>query len=673
MANKKLQGITIEIDGNTTKLNDAISKVNQTIRYANSELKDLNKALKLDPKNTELLSQKQEVLKNNIAASKDKLEQLKTAQKQMGDYNHLTEEQKESYRALSVEIAKSENAIKSMNKELKETNSIDLSKVKDTLKKVGDVAAEVIKKVAAVVTAVGSAIAGVVAAGVKSYAELEQNIGGVETLFGDSAQKVIDNASNAYKTAGVSANEYMAGVTSFSASLLQSLGGDTNKAADIADMAFKDMSDNANKFGTDMASIQNAYQGFAKQNYTMLDNLKLGYGGTKTEMERLLKDAEKFSGVKYDISNLSDVYSAIHVIQDELKVTGTTALEASTTISGSMNSMKAAFDNFLNGSGSPEQLADTVVTFVNNVSDVILKLAPSILSGLTTLIQKLLPKIGKIIVDMLPQLFKAAQDLISSLLKMIRENVQPLADTVVSLFMNLVDFILENLPMIIETGLQIIAALALGIAEHIDDLIPTVIDTVLKIVDVLLDNLDLIVEAAFKLILGVAAGLLKATPKIISEAKKIPSKIISALLQSLGSVVNVGVELVKGIWQGISNSLSWLRGKIKSWAKKVIDFFHMDFKIHSPSKLMEDEIGENLGLGIAKGIDNTVEDVEKAMRGLTSRVEASVNPTINPTANSNPLIIQIKNFNNTRQTDIQALAEELEFYRKNSSLAKGGA
>lgn len=237
----------------------------------------------------------------------------------------------------------------------------------------------------------------------------------------------------------------MATVTSFSASLLQSLGGDTAKAADVADMALIDMADNANKFGTDMQSIQNAYQGFAKQNYTMLDNLKLGYGGTKTEMERLLKDAEKISGVKYDISNLSDVYNAIHVIQDELGVTGTTALEASTTISGSMNSMKAAFDNFLNGSGSPEQLAQAVTTFITNVSNVILKLAPSILTGITTLIRDLLPKIGKILMEMLPQLFQAAQDLITSLLGMIQENVQPLADTVVSLVMSLVNFILENL------------------------------------------------------------------------------------------------------------------------------------------------------------------------------------------------------------------------------------
>lgn len=271
MASKKIKGITIEIDGNTTKLGESLKSVEKAINSTNSELKDLNKALKLDPKNTELLAQKQELLSKNIQESTNKLNSLKEAQKQIGSYNSLTDEQKENYRALSVEIVKSENAIKKMNKELKQTNSIDLSKVGPALKKVGDIAFDVTKKVGQVVAGVSAAMAGVVTAGVKSYADLEQNIGGVETLFGDNADKVVANAKKAYETAGVSANEYMQGVTSFSASLLQSLGGDTSKAADIADMAFQDMSDNANKFGTDMSMIQSAYQGFAKQNYTMLD------------------------------------------------------------------------------------------------------------------------------------------------------------------------------------------------------------------------------------------------------------------------------------------------------------------------------------------------------------------------------------------------------------------
>lgn len=669
---KKLRGITIEIDGNTTKLNEAIKGLNTTINSANAELRALNNALKLDPKNVELLSQKQEVLKNNIAASKDKLEQLKTAQKQMGQYNSLTEQQKETYRALSIEISKSENAIKSMNKELKKVNSIDFEKIKKSLSKVGEIASNVIKTVGGVVTAVGTAIGSVVAAGVKSYADLEQNIGGVETLFKENSQKVIDNANKAYETAGVSANEYMQLVTSFSASLLQSLGGDTAKAADVADMALIDIADNANKFGTDMQSIQNAYQGFAKQNYTMLDNLKLGYGGTKSEMERLLADAQKISGVKYDIANLSDVYNAIHVIQTELDVTGTTAKESATTISGSMTSMKAAFDNFLNGSGSPEQLSNSITTFISNVSNVILKLAPSILSGLSTLFQNLVPQIGKLIMNMLPQLFTSAQELITSLLKLISENVQPLSDTIVSLFISLTNFIVENLPMIVDVALQIILALASGIAENIDDLIPTIVDVVLKISEILLDNIDLIIEAAFKLLLGVAKGIVKAIPKILEHIPTLISKILKAFGIDLSKFLDVGTNIVKGIWEGISKSFTWIKDKIKGWVGNVTNFIKKLFGIHSPSKVMKEQIGENLGLGIAEGIDDTVINVERAMKGLSKKVETSVNPIINPTANSNPLIIQIENFNNSSGTDIQALAQELEFYRKNSALAKGG-
>lgn len=714
---KNVKGITIDIGANTSKFSSALSKLNAPINKINSELKSLNNALKLDPKNTTLLAQKQELLKKNIAESTNKLNELKRTQQQMGDYSKLTDEQKEAYRRLTTEIVKSESAIKNMNKELRDMNSIDLKKVGDALKKVGEVALDVVKKVGAVVVGVGTAIAGVVAKGVKSYAELEQNIGGVETLFGDSAQKVIDNANKAYETAGVSANEYMQGVTSFAASLLQSTAGDTDKAADIADMAFKDMSDNANKFGTSMDSIQHAYQGFAKQNYTMLDNLKLGYGGTKSEMERLLADAEKLSGVKYDISNLSDVYNAIHVIQDELDVTHTTEKEAATTISGSMNSMKAAFDNFLNGSGSPEQLANAMTTFLKNVSNVVLKLAPSIMSGLVTLIQQLLPQISSLLTTMLPMLLEAAQNLISSLLEMISQNVQPIADMVTKMFSSLVKFILQNLPLIIQTGLQIIVALANGIAKEIPNLMPVIVETIMTIIQVIIDNLPMILDAGInilialiegiinalpeliaklpqiivtivttllsmktriitagiQLLVALITGILRAIPQLISNIPKVISGMYNALKSGITNMLDIGKNVVKGIWSGISNSLSWIKDKIKGWVGNVTGFLKKLFKIKSPSRLMEDEIGENLGLGIAQGIENTVGDVENAMRGLSSRVEASVNPTINPTANSNPLIIQIENFNNERGTDIQTLAEELEFYRKNAALARGGS
>lgn len=674
MASKKLQGITIEINGNTSKLNESLKNVNGTIYKANNELKQLNSALKLDPKNTQLLAEKQDVLKKNIQASRDKLHQLITAQQQLGKYQNLTEEQKEKYRELSVAITSSKKAVESMNNELKKTSSIDLSKIGSTLKTVGNVASEVMKKVAAVTTAVSGALTAVVGMGVKSYASYEQNIGGVETLFKDSADKVLENAQNAYKTSGLSANDYMETVTSFSASLLQSLGGDTEKAANVADMALVDMADNANKFGTDMSSIQNAYQGFAKQNYTMLDNLKLGYGGTKSEMERLLADAQKLTGVKYDINNLSDVYNAIHAIQVNLDVTGTTAKEAETTISGSAASMKSAFDNFLNGSGSPEALASTITVFVGNITNAITKLAPNILNGIVTVINQLIPQVGQLLINLVPMLWDTLNELLTSTLNLISENVDPLVNTVLDLVTSFINFILDNLPRIIEVGLQIVLALATGITDRIDDIIPAVISVILKIVEIIVDNVDLIIDAAIKLMIGISKGIVQSIPEILTKIVILTAKIIKALLDLLSpsNIWDVGKQIVKGIWEGISNGFDWFKKKIKGWVGNVMSFIKNLFGIHSPSRVMRDEVGLQIGRGVANGITKSVSDVQNAMSYLSGKVQTSFNPVINPTTNTNPFILQIDKFVNNREQDVQGLAEEMEFYRRQAALAKGG-
>lgn len=641
MASKNIKGITIEIGGNTTKLQDALKGVDKQVYSLNGDLKALDQALKLNPKNTELLAQKQDVLQRNIQATTEKLNTLKEAQRQMGDYNKLTDEQKTSYNQLSLEIAKSETALKSMQKELKATSGIDMSKLKDGLKKVGEVALDVTKKLAQVTTAVSGALAGVVAMGVKSYSELEQNLGGIETLFGDSADKVVENAKNAYKTAGVSANEYMAGVTSFSASLLQSLGGDTSKAADIADMAFRDMSDNANKFGSDMSSIQSAYQGFAKQNYTMLDNLKLGYGGTKTEMERLLSDAEKISGVKYDIKNLDDVYEAIHVIQEDLGVTGTTAEEAASTISGSAASMKAAFDNFLNGSGSPEDLAEAVTNMLTNVGKAIGKLAPSILSGIVTLIQTLLPQVVQMLMTLIPQLLTAVQNMINTLLTMLLQNTTAISTAITNLINLVIQFLTTNLPLILQAGITILLTLVDGIIgaiptlaealpqvvttiinvlieniplvleaaiqllmalveaipviiEALVDALPTIVDT---IITTLLDNLPMLLEACIKLFMA----LVEAIPKVIIELVKVTPTIVTSVVKSLwdnrGKILEGGKKMLLNLRDGIVNNLSELMSKVKEIPSKVKGWIEEGLqKLH--------DVGDNFVKGIWQGISD---------------------------------------------------------------------
>ena len=310
----------------------------------------------------------------------------------------------------------SEKGMKNLNEEAKKTPS--------HLDKIKSVGATVFKGLAVGIGAASTALGALVMKSVKSYADYEQLEGGVKTLFEEikggskeAYEEVMKNAKGAYKTAGMSANEYMDTVTSFSASLISSLGNDTKKAAKTSDMAITDMADNANKMGTSIEMIQSAYQGFAKQNYTMLDNLKLGYGGTETEMKRLLADAQKITGVKYDINNLNDVFNAIHVIQGELGITGTTAKEAESTISGSVSMVKAAFDNFLNGSGSPKELANTIAIAFKNIGNAIIKLAPDVINGFVELLNILIPQLPQVMEKILPALIGGAANLVSLLIK----------------------------------------------------------------------------------------------------------------------------------------------------------------------------------------------------------------------------------------------------------------
>lgn len=322
------------------------------------------------------------------------------------------------------------------------------SDVKSLSSKLGSMASNalgaVTKITAAMVTAATGAVAALTKLSVEQYAEYEQLTGGVETLFKNSSDKVMEYANNAYESAGMSANEYMSTITGFAASLLQGLGGDTEKAAQIGNMAVTDMSDNANKMGTAIERIQDAYQGFAKQNYTMLDNLKLGYGGTKTEMERLLADAQKISGVKYDISNFNDVIEAIHVIQEQMGITGTTSLEAASTIEGSLNMTKSAWKNLLTG------MADENINFeglVKNLVDSLGSLAENLLPRIKTAIEG----VGKLIRTLLPKVLDEIPDIVSSLFpESMQEDVKTIFDGIVEAIKTTVDVAIQLLPKITE-------------------------------------------------------------------------------------------------------------------------------------------------------------------------------------------------------------------------------
>ena len=379
-----------------------------------------------------------------------------------------------------------------------------------------------------------------------SVGQLEQNVGGVETLFGDAADAVIASADRAYQTAGMSANDYMSTVTSFSASLLQSLGGNTEEAAKVADMAIIDMADNANKMGTSMDMIQNAYQGFAKQNYTMLDNLKLGYGGTKTEMERLLADAEKLTGVKYDINNLNDVYQAIHAVQEEMGITDTTAKEAASTLEGSMASAKAAWDNFMNGSGDADQLADAFATAADNIVKNLAEIIPRFAETLPALGGAIIAQIPGLVAAIVPAVLSAGQSVLKQLQDAVLDfDFAGTADKVVQMITGFIEG--DGLGSLLDALVTIFTGIVNGISSMLPSLLPTLIELISYVVTSLLDQLPAILDCALELILGLAQGILAALPVLIEALPEVISSIVEFLISAVPQIIDVGIELLMAL------------------------------------------------------------------------------------------------------------------------------
>lgn len=515
----------------------------------------------------------------------------------------------------------------------------------------GSIGKTVGKGLAVASAAAATATVALVKSAVESYASYEQLIGGVETLFKDSAGVVEQYANNAYKTAGMSANQYMETVTSFSASLLQSLGGDTEAAAKKADLAITDMADNANKMGSSMESVENAYKGFAKQNYTMLDNLKLGYGGTKAEMERLLADAEKLSGVKYDISSYSDIIDAIHVVQTEMGITGTTAKEASSTIEGSLNSMKAAWANVVTGIADENadfdtlisNLVDSVGTFADNiipritqalkgVGTLIEKLAPVIAEQLPGLIEAILPPLLDAVAGLVTSLIQALPDLISTIITAISDfinsdSLPTLIQALIDGILGLVDAIVENLPLLIDAGIQLIVALGEGLIEALPQIIEKLPEIIDGIINGLIDNIDAIIEAGVQLLVAIVsnlpaiiAGIVKAIPAIIKA-------IFKAIVSGAKEMLKAGKELVKGLWQGLKDSIGLIKDKITGWVGNVLSFIKGLFGIHSPSRKMAED-GKYLVMGLGKGITDSTRYATDALKDTAKQMEKAFKPQL---------------------------------------------
>lgn len=433
-----------------------------------------------------------------------------------------------------------------------------------------------LKGTATAIAGTTAAITGLVTASTKAYASYEQLVGGVDTLFKESSKKVQDYANEAYKTAGMSANAYMETATSFSASLLQSLGGDTDKAADYANRAMIDMSDNANKMGTSIEMIQNAYQGFAKQNYTMLDNLKLGYGGTKEEMARLISDASKMTDIQKELNvtvdegdmSFANIVNAISVMQSSLDIAGTTSKEAATTIEGSANMMKASWSNLLVGIADDTQDFDTLVnnfvdsatTFASNIipriqvalsgaGNLLTSLVPIIIEQLPSFLATILSGLSEQLVILLPQILTAIGQLISLIIQnlpTILSNMSELAMTLITMLLN--GFI-NGIPSLLAGLTSIITTLSTDLLseDNINTLLDLGLQLVLNLITGILNNLPLIINSGLTLIVNLAKGLIQAIPKLVKKIPQIISSLITALLDSIPLIVDAGVELLTAL------------------------------------------------------------------------------------------------------------------------------
>lgn len=563
-------GLKIGLEGEK-EFKKALSEINQSFKVLGSEMKVVQSQFDKNDNSVEALTARNQVLNKEIEAQKQKIETLRqalaNASESFGENDRRTQawqiqlnNAQAALNGMERELSDNEEAMDRLGKEMDDTgDSADdleeelddagdaaddsegkFSKLGGTLKTVGVAMGACVAAAAAAAVSLGKAV-------IEAYGEYEQLVGGVDTLFQESSGKLQEYAANAYKTAGMSANDYMSTVTSFSASLISSLGGDTEAAVKYADMAITDMADNANKMGTDIGLIQNAYQGFAKQNYTMLDNLKLGYGGTKTEMERLLADAQAISGIEYDISSYADVVEAIHVIQESMGVAGATAAEAEHTIEGSMNAMKAAIDNLIVGFGNAdadiEQLCNNVVDAFQDVLTNITPVIENIISALPTALNALLATVG----DLLPTLLDTVVDLFSQVLTTLLTMIPQLVPAVIEAVMTIVNTLIENLPLLVDAAVQIIVSLVEGIGSALPQLIPAAVQAIITIVEGLISNLPMILDAALQLIMGLAEGLLAAIPTLIEALPSIITAIVEFILGAIPQIIEAGIQLLTSL------------------------------------------------------------------------------------------------------------------------------
>lgn len=645
MASKSFGG-SVKLTGES-EYQKALRGISDNLKVLSSEMKVVTSQYDKNDNSSQKLKATNEVLNKKIAEQESKVKLLKSA---LEDAKNETGENSSTTKKWQAQLNNAEAELNDLNKELKDQSG-NLDKSSEKALKLGDIIKANlisdgiiagIKGLGKAIGAVGSAFINVGKQAVSSYAEYEQLVGGVDTLFKDTSLKVQEYANNAYKTAGLSANEYMETVTSFSASLISSLDGDTEKASEVANRAIIDMSDNANKMGTDISSIQNAYQGFAKQNYTMLDNLKLGYGGNKTEMERLIADAARMTdvqkelGVTVDEGDLSfaNIANAISVVQKNMGIMGTTSLEASDTITGSTGSMQSAWQNLITGIADDNADFETLVNnlvesivgkdgeggFINNMLPRIEQALNGIVKMVVSLTDTLLPQITVIglnlitslvsgISENLSALLESAEIILSTLINGVLTALPMLIPMVMQMLETLITTILMNLPLLIETGVQMLVSLVQGIANMLPTLIPTIVSAVVLMAETLLDNIDLLIDAGIILIFALGDGLLNALPDLLEKVPVIIDKLITALSNNIPKLVENGVVLITNLGIGLIKAIPQLLIAIPQIIGSMISGFANYY-----SKL--GEVGLNLIKGLWEGISNATSWLRDKISGF---------------------------------------------------------
>lgn len=655
----KIKGITIAMEADTTGVTKGLKEITSESVNVSKSLKSVNSLLKLDPGNTTLIAEQQKLLAQNIETTKQKLNALKAAEDDVNKAYQNGSINTDEYIAYQSELVKTENRLKSLESELADSASEtgkagdaageasnDIDKLGNASEDAGDKASKggegfsTFKMVLADLTAsaikaaveslkeLGEAMLDVGKQAVNSYSDYQQLSGGVEKMFGDSAGTVETYAQNAYKTAGMSANTYMETVTGFSASLLQGLGGDTEKAAQIANAAVIDMSDNANTFGTNIQDIQNAYQGFAKGNYTMLDNLKLGYSGSAEEMLRLVNDAgiaeEKFESL--DDVSFDQIIEAIHKVQENTNIAGTTANEASGTIEGSINSTKGAWENFLTAMASGTGLGaafENLTTSAESVVDNLIPVIEQIADSAVVVIPKFIQAISSKIPEILPAGLKILKALIEGFVGALPEIIPAVVELITFLGQELISVA----PQLLEAGIQIILQLADALVETLPEMMPAITQMIMDIAMMLTqpDTLMSLLEAALAIIQALGQGLLASLPILLENLPVIIDNILQFLVQATPLLIEAGVQLFVALVENLPAILEGIGTALLGIWNSIQTYFEGQFEnmMNIGSQMFEDfKTGiEEIFPKIKEGIKGLLENIKQIIRNVFTAVK----------------------------------------------------